>query len=101
VGRTNEKGRTGLPVRPFAWSAAGKCRQRSLYRLFISDNASRRELPTSLLNHETSDHLLSRCLAIVRRFRGWDFGCSRARIPKAVVLSEIWYIPQRTTSLEN
>ena len=28
----NEKGRTGVPVRPFAWSAAGKCRQRSLYR---------------------------------------------------------------------
>jgi len=27
----------------------------------ISDNASRRKLPTSLLNHETSDHLLSRC----------------------------------------
>jgi len=39
-----------------------KCRPRSLYRLIdLSDNASRGTVPTSVLNHETSDHLLSRC----------------------------------------
>ncbi|SLJ87027.1 hypothetical protein SAMN06295987_101457 [Novosphingobium mathurense] len=33
VGLLNEKGRTGKPVRPFAWSAAGSAASESLYRL--------------------------------------------------------------------
>jgi hypothetical protein len=58
---SNEKGRTRFWIRPFAWSAAGS----AAYEAFIaysklSDNASRRKLPTSLQDHETSDHLLSR-----------------------------------------
>jgi len=53
----------------------------------FSDNASRRKLPTSLLNHETSDHLLSRCWAKEHRFRGWDFRSSWARFPGPSVLS--------------
>jgi hypothetical protein len=57
----NEKGRTGRSGRPFTWSAAGSAAPRNLYRLFIGDNAPWDTIPTSLLNHETSDHLLSRC----------------------------------------
>jgi hypothetical protein len=56
----------------------------------FSDNASRRKLPTSLLNHETSDHLLSRCLAKVAALdvapERLDFGMSWARFPRPVVL---------------
>jgi len=56
-----------------------KCRPRSLYRLIdLSDNASRGTVPTSVLNHETSDHLLSRCWAICAAFSGcWtDDACA-------------------------
>ena len=41
--------------------SGGKRRSRSLYQYCdVTDNAPRGNLPTSLLNHETSDHLLSR-----------------------------------------
>jgi hypothetical protein len=58
----NVKGRFGNPKRPFAWSAAGSAAHKAFIAVLeISDNASRYGMPTPLLNHETSDHLLSRC----------------------------------------
>ena len=45
---------------PFAWSAAEVPLTKPLSIEMPTDSAPRGNLPTSLLNHETSDHLLSR-----------------------------------------
>jgi hypothetical protein len=56
-------------------------RSRSLYRRknAITDNAPRGSFPTSLLNHETSDHLLSRLKARPPFHRE-----PRPRVPRAL-----------------
>lgn len=58
--------RKAAPAKPeaaFHMVSGQKVPPTSLYRLrrMLSDNALCCGLPTSLLNHETSDHLLSRC----------------------------------------
>ena len=57
----NEKGQTS-PVGGLAlsWSAAVSAAHEALFGVEVTEYASRGNLPTSLLNHETSDHLLSR-----------------------------------------
>lgn len=61
AGPENVKGHLPRGKAALRMVSGRKCRPRCLYRLSqkISDNASRCGLPTSVLNHETSDHLLS------------------------------------------
>src|SRR5687768_18512643 len=57
---------SGNPEATLRMVSGRKDRSRSLYRRkdAITDNAPRGSFPTSLLNHETSDHLLSRLKAM-------------------------------------
>ena len=57
----NEKG-VSTPVggNALSWSAAVSAAHEALFGIEVTEYASRGNLPTSLLNHETSDHLLSR-----------------------------------------
>jgi hypothetical protein len=56
--------RKAAPAKPgtaFRMVSGRKGRHESLYQTVTPDNAPCGNLPTPLLNHETSDHLLSRC----------------------------------------
>jgi hypothetical protein len=56
-----EKGQTSPVGSPaLSWSAAVSAAHEALFGVEVTEYASRGNLPTSLLNHETSDHLLSR-----------------------------------------
>lgn len=61
---------SGFPEATLRMVSGRVDRSRSLYRRknAITDNAPRGSFPTSLLNHETSDHLLSRYESHARRF---------------------------------